>query len=1101
MREVQAARLLTSITEQLKQEELSRQNAENDFVEMECVLKKRVLYLEQYKAAVGGKMGRLQGRLDLSVPHADYLAMQDELESLREDHLIALRREVEASIAALNSLEQANDIRAFRLKVVQLESDLHNAQSSVKSLEGEISHQKEITHRTLTSANTPAEVSSIISEMARYRGESSRLEVEVLASKRRFDLLEEYSKTVEAEVEECRSRIRELQDREDNASAQESESRREAVALKASYEGGLRAAEAITLKAELETSRRELEASQMEGIRYKELAEISSLQAQSIGSFKQQHMDELTSLREYCAKLESQGGDELLIGKLQRQLMSTKTSYKAFVRKFQYLRGNMRQRELAMRVLETRLDERDAAVLSIQDTHRLEIAALKKSLRTLRNIASDDIEEHNPIGPSYKGVGSDRGCGTGKGKVNGKGMSVVKGILTGQRNMRGLLTFGDKLLSMSQKVNTLCILAEGAVAKAATAEEETMELKGVSQDLSAEKDLLLQRCADLEALNAGKNKQQTVASRLVALSEEVRTHKLAALQQRREIQVLRQEKKHLQNVLSTMEADVEDLEEGKVRAETKNLLMDITTSSSPEDGHAQRLDTGGGISLLGDTMDAYKKLRGGLMSLSGVEEDQGYEEKKANFAYTPTSFTSAVVATTETDDVLDHNNEVNALALSDIPSDLLIRKIQDMNDALSLSRRAAGESRLRGDRLQSSLNECETALREMERHVTHYEGVMAREGLPDIKGFQGSGADVTRHRGRQNLSSIDQENLQEAATATMASMKQLLEEKNKVIEKYREKLEDVKTNKKPKTAADRKADALLERLTQEPDTGSRSRMSTQGPGRGQIGDEEIISAQNRLLSQIEEADHILMDKDRTISQLEQRLSSQENQRERAEIRCGTALKEMEAMKGDMILLAQQLQISESKYTAHVQRQANERLPNMGGANHPSSLQSQSYPASYREGDAPELQYGDDTPPRPLAAAQDTKSAELQKIINAKNEKISGYREIIVRLKEEFIKLEEEKAVAAVINKDKTTKGKSNGKDSDGLGSKGREEGTGTIGEGAMRELRAQVVALRDGLRLAKEDLEKARNTREKLTRARQAAQEEVKQSILMLSLP
>ena len=36
----------------------------------------------------------------------DWQAMQDELESLREDHLIALRREVEASIAALKSLEQ-----------------------------------------------------------------------------------------------------------------------------------------------------------------------------------------------------------------------------------------------------------------------------------------------------------------------------------------------------------------------------------------------------------------------------------------------------------------------------------------------------------------------------------------------------------------------------------------------------------------------------------------------------------------------------------------------------------------------------------------------------------------------------------------------------------------------------------------------------------------------------------------------------------------------------------------------------------------------------------------------------------------------------------
>ena len=48
-------------------------------------------------------------------------------------------------------------------------------------------------------------------------------------------------------------------------------------------------------------------------------------------------------------KLESQGDDELLIGKLQRQLMSTKMSFKAFVKKFQCLSGNMRQRELAMR--------------------------------------------------------------------------------------------------------------------------------------------------------------------------------------------------------------------------------------------------------------------------------------------------------------------------------------------------------------------------------------------------------------------------------------------------------------------------------------------------------------------------------------------------------------------------------------------------------------------------------------------------------------------------------------------------------------------------------------------------------------------------------
>ena len=38
--------------------------------------------------------------------------------------------------------------------------------------------------------------------------------------------------------------------------------------------------------------------------------------------------------------------------------------------------------------------------------------------------------------------------------------------------------------------------------------------------------------------------------------------------------MLRQEKKHFQSLLQVFEADVEDLEEGKVNAETKNLLGD-----------------------------------------------------------------------------------------------------------------------------------------------------------------------------------------------------------------------------------------------------------------------------------------------------------------------------------------------------------------------------------------------------------------------------------------------------------------------------------------------------------------------------------------------
>ena len=104
-----------------------------------------------------------------------------------------------------------------------------------------------------------------------------------------------------------------------------------------------------------------------------------------------------------------------------------------------------------------------------------------------------------------------------------------------------------------------------------------MELEGQVQDLQAEAANLSQRCQDLEMSieKGGKSKAQAIASRLVTLSEEVRTNKLTCLQQRRQIHVLRQEKKHLQSLLQQTEIDVENLEVGKVISDTKDLLVDI----------------------------------------------------------------------------------------------------------------------------------------------------------------------------------------------------------------------------------------------------------------------------------------------------------------------------------------------------------------------------------------------------------------------------------------------------------------------------------------------------------------------------------------------
>ena len=124
--------------------------------------------------------------------------------------------------------------------------------------------------------------------------------------------------------------------------------------------------------------------------RYKELAEIASAQAQMTGQVKARRDEEMKVLSDHCAALESRSDDDILIGRLQRQLISVKSSYKAFTRKYQTLRVNMRQRELAQRVLETQLSEKEDALQTQQESSRLEIGALKRAIRILTNAHDDE---------------------------------------------------------------------------------------------------------------------------------------------------------------------------------------------------------------------------------------------------------------------------------------------------------------------------------------------------------------------------------------------------------------------------------------------------------------------------------------------------------------------------------------------------------------------------------------------------------------------------------------------------------------------------------------------------------------------------------------
>lgn len=113
------------------------------------MLKKRIVYLEQYKLAMGSRLALLQGKLDLSVPQAEFSAMQAELDLLREEHLNTLRREVEIRSASLSGREQLRELSSVKQQLMLLTADFEQAKATAASLRLELEHQKELTDRAL----------------------------------------------------------------------------------------------------------------------------------------------------------------------------------------------------------------------------------------------------------------------------------------------------------------------------------------------------------------------------------------------------------------------------------------------------------------------------------------------------------------------------------------------------------------------------------------------------------------------------------------------------------------------------------------------------------------------------------------------------------------------------------------------------------------------------------------------------------------------------------------------------------------------------------------------------------------------------------------
>ena len=498
--------------------------------------------------------------------------------------------------------------------------------------------------------------------------------------------------------------------------------------------------------------------------------------------------------------------DELLIGKLQRQLMSMKASYRTFVKKYQFTRENIRKRELAMRILETRLDEREGALLAVQESHRLEISALKQALRGMKNLVlqRDTVEQ-------------------GKSAVAKKGSEATSKKQRATNKMKGAFfsPIGQMLLEMSSTVGDLAEQTEDALSRASESMERCRQLDGEVEDLKEERKSLQQLVTDLQAINgqggsgatAARDKlkrlsappvntnnrqpsQQILAGRLIALSEELRASKLTSLQQRRQIQTLRQEKQHLQKLMSTVEANVAELEEEQTKASLNHIISDLGINvasnqnefSADQRNFVHQMDGGPAIADAVIVDEANDK---------GEEHDDDSTPPSPNQTKQPLRKSLSIETDLDEDGLMKHPAQPSPKEAAEV----LLQRLQRSSAELLQCRKELGMARTQTNSLQNQLAEQAAIIHEKDGQVLYYERVLREEGISAVILSSGNGRDFERQYDANMIDRPyrmvreDQEKLQEAASATIGSLRSLLEEKNRLIEKYKERLEQLQLSR------------------------------------------------------------------------------------------------------------------------------------------------------------------------------------------------------------------------------------------------------------------------------------------------------------------
>lgn len=422
---------------------------------------------------------------------------------------------------------------------------------------------------------------------------------------------------------------------------------------------------------------------------------------------------------------------------------------------------------------------------------------------------------------------------------------------------------------------------------------------------------------------------------------------------------------------------------------------------------------------------------------------------------------------------LDNIRSIDPRALT---SEEFLVRIKVLAESLMTARRELDDVTLQRDELFSKYDDVTLMLRDREQQLAYYEELLALRESAQSRSRQWESAET----GSEQLTISEQHQLQDATSAALSGMRSLLEEKNRIIERYREKIDLLQSAAPVKSAADRRAELLLQSL----DEGNSEPISV-ARSMDFIAEAKSDDRLARLREKMESAEVVISDKNRQINTLESTLESELLRRERAELRCADSMQEMDAMRADMLMLVQRLRDSEQRYTHLLMSSAAEAKVETASNTRARKVEAKELV------DEKTNEVEDDTEAVPDESAVDTSLVvspvrpdstdyqKLQRLVKAREEQLRKHRDVIAKLKADIARMEQQQATALLKASSTASRGKAELPSTEKSGDE-------------VNDLKRQVISLRDNLRETKEDLERSRKAREKLIQLKHTAVEEAR---------